>query len=199
MPDKVNILLIFIYKLILLKAGGRLYCIATENACKRLVVQPQCNCVGHLYRCRRISSKTSSFGGTLAQPSGVAFFLCLRNVKRTAKTAGSPGSNKLLLRRKITAFSRFGALSAADPGNGLPAHVTNIHFCEAGHARRGAPPGQAGGRIGYTCAARARSLQAFDFCGPAGACRRNQACSHAYRFIQAAILTAVKAVVRVRS
>ena len=155
--------------------------------------------LGIFYRCRRISSKTSSFGGTLAQPSGVAFFLCLRNVKRTAKTAGSPGSNKMLLRRKITAFSWFGALSAADPENGLPAHVTNIHFCDAVHARLGAPSGQAGGRIGYTCAARARSLQAFDFCGPAGACRRNQACSHAYRFIQSAILTAVKAVVRVRS
>jgi len=64
-------------------------------------------------------------------------------VKRTAKTAASPGSNKLLLRRKITAFSRFGALSAADPGNGLPAHVTNIHFCDAVHARhQGRPAGE---------------------------------------------------------
>ncbi len=199
MPDKVNILLIFIYKLILLKAGGRLYCIATENACKRLVVQPQCNCVGHLLQVSaHILQNLLLWWNLSATLRGCVFFVPTKR-EADGENGRPPGSNKLLLRRKITAFSRFGALSAADPGNGLPAHVTNIHFCEAGHARRGAPPGQAGGRIGYTCAARARSLQAFDFCGPAGACRRNQACSLAYRFIQAAILTAVKAVVRVRS
>lgn len=48
-------------------------------------------CVGHLYRCRRTSSKTSSFGGTLAQPYGVALlFLCGRPlIQRRDVTLGS--------------------------------------------------------------------------------------------------------------
>jgi hypothetical protein len=57
-------------------SGNKMYIAEQHKWLDRQVLHGKMGTVlGAFYRYRHISSKTSSFGGTSAQPSGVAFFL----------------------------------------------------------------------------------------------------------------------------